>query len=586
MVVDVQLPHSSFQHEVRNVSNFPAIMVQDALAELLEHDPDKALAAAKELRTTNWLSHPVRAEAIAAGDIPVPYGIFQDGTTWRGKGAGTRESVYCYYVSLAGSKKNHRRSVFIFRKDWACGESCGCPCKGRCTFNAFEHFLSWQVNWAADGRAPPTAYQGFPWTQKQRQLRAGSPRVQLQGKTVRFCLVEFRHDWDALSYAFGFPRPNQNLFCPFCPCLRDDMREPLAQTPYTHTSFMELLKPSALCLEVGEADLRSIFSSLKVDHRQDGMRGVVICKQKLDVFNLRSNAVFQLQLHDRLEIGGSLWDPYWSVEEVLLRCPGQSFTLHFWRRSASHRFSFLSPLLSAKGVTYEMLMLGTLHTLDLGVTARLNGFAMIAMLKAGTVFGNGKDLKGMGLGINKLSAQMRSWQRSPLVRKTLGKKRAFMQRLTLKMLCYKSPRSTGHLKSKAIESRQLLLFVYRLLSRRSARSIPGRKHLVKAARSLIQVYNHMRLRDRNVDSDKLERLLGQVCASCKKAKMPLLPKHHLAQHFGLLSRRAGNPEFFSEFQDETYNALIVRLAQAIRRPDFAARIYVREHLLQRLLHRA
>ena len=52
----------------------------------------------------NWENHPDRIAGEAAGDICVPVGLFADGAAWKGKGAGTRESVLCFYVNILGER--------------------------------------------------------------------------------------------------------------------------------------------------------------------------------------------------------------------------------------------------------------------------------------------------------------------------------------------------------------------------------------------------------------------------------------------------------------------------------------------------
>ena len=69
----------------------------------------------------------------------------------------------------------------------------------------------------------------------------------------------------------------------------------------------------------------------------------------------------------------------------------------------------------------------------------------------------------------------------------------------------------------------------------------------------------------------------------KKAKVPLIPKFHIAQHLGHKARLVGNPKYVSEYLDESHNRLVVKLAQAASRADFSSRLLARERLLYDML---
>ena len=306
-LVEVQLPCAGFESEERQISSFSTALLQDVLAEELELDAERIVAEAAALNTPNWLSNSVRAEALAAGDLPIPYSLFEDGAAWKGKGAGTRDCVQCYFVSFVGSKRNRRRAIMVMRKDWACGLACGCPCRGRCTFGAYEHFLRWSADCAADGHVPPAFYGGSPWTKPGKISQAGQPRFKHNGKIVRFVLVEFRHDWDGMSYTFGFPRTNQDFFCPLCPCLKFDMHEPLTQPPHNHDSYMALVDLSRIIISVSAADLHLIMSVLRLDmQKNNGMHGWIISTATLKVWDYISGRGFELKRRDRLELGGTV----------------------------------------------------------------------------------------------------------------------------------------------------------------------------------------------------------------------------------------------------------------------------------------
>ena len=68
----------------------------------------------------NWENHPDRIAGEAAGDICVPVGLFADGAAWKGKGAGTRESVLCFYVNILGERWPYYVHIYILLCIYTC----------------------------------------------------------------------------------------------------------------------------------------------------------------------------------------------------------------------------------------------------------------------------------------------------------------------------------------------------------------------------------------------------------------------------------------------------------------------------------
>ena len=76
----------------------------DVLSQEFASRPDEIIAASS-LTTKNWADNPHRQAGEAAGDFCVGFGLFIDGAAWKGKGAGTRESVLAYYVNILGERE-------------------------------------------------------------------------------------------------------------------------------------------------------------------------------------------------------------------------------------------------------------------------------------------------------------------------------------------------------------------------------------------------------------------------------------------------------------------------------------------------
>ena len=433
------------------------------------------------------------------------------------------------------------------------------------------------MHWAADGRGPPQNYMGHDWSDSGRIAEIDQPRLMWQGRRVRFLILECRNDWDQYSTSWGMPKTNQKFACWFCPCKKSQLHCPRGELPatYTHTTYMEAIEKSRRVVAVDSNDLDRIFLQLGFDYREDGMHGRVIGRN-IEVLDVRSGELVLLKKWSRLEVGGCIWDTHSTVGELKL-IAGPPYLLYFWQNHESRSFCHISAVIEAPGMSFEKLMIGDLHTLDLGVSARIIGRICAGVLRAGARFRNPSTEAGMEAGCRLLSRALQQHYSSQPFRKKISR----ISRLTLKMLQCTSSTAQGHLKAKAMETRQVLPFAYRLIRTSEA---PHKPALMAAAKALLEAYELMRGRRRTIDSDRLEMLLESVNNHCKAAGVKLIPKFHLARHLGELSRRAGNPAAFSEYLDETKNSLIVNMARAsvFGRASFSGRLLARDQLLAKM----
>lgn len=158
----VQIPIIDEESAARVWYDSPVASLGSLLADQFLRAPEALIQEASALGIQNWTGHAVKASAEAAGDWAIPFGMFVDAAAWKGKGAGTRDSLICWYVNLIG--RSTRRTVFTLRKDIMCGECCGCSCKGRCTIDSFERHFAWQCDQASPLPAPfpfPFAFPAF-----------------------------------------------------------------------------------------------------------------------------------------------------------------------------------------------------------------------------------------------------------------------------------------------------------------------------------------------------------------------------------------------------------------------------------------
>ena len=152
-LVNVSVP--LVENGTRYIAEHPVQPMAHLLRDMFLERPEAHLEFAAGLKSPAWINHSVRLDCQRMGDICLPYGLFVDAAAWRGKGAGTRDSLENYMINLLGEPDSNRRAVTTIRKDCLCGlESCKCPCRGRCSLDALERAICWLGDWAADGVNP------------------------------------------------------------------------------------------------------------------------------------------------------------------------------------------------------------------------------------------------------------------------------------------------------------------------------------------------------------------------------------------------------------------------------------------------
>lgn len=273
----------------------------------------------------------------------------------------------------------------------------------------------------------------------------------------------------------------------------------------------------------------------------------------LSVQCLKQRCQVELRKWDRLEIGGSIMRDLHCTINELLSSNNDVVDLRFWRQGTSHNFSHISPIMEVAGFQFEYVMIDTLHTIDLGVGPRLAGVALQRILQHGKCFQNNSSELGMALGCSELTAALARWKTGPGVAQRLCRSYNF-KTFKLKTL------SKGHLKAKGMQCRVLLPFVRWLLMSKKCKGVPHRLHMLRAISSLCQALACMR--SANFSPARLGALLEIVHHSSVKASVPLLPKFHMSRHLAQLSMRAGSPESYSCYRDESHNRNIVTMAKA------------------------
>lgn len=237
---------------------------------------------------------------------------------------------------------------------------------------------------------------------------------------------------------------------------------------------------------------------------------------------------------------------------------------------------------------FEYLTVDTLHTFDLGCSAVANGHAIACLLRSGAFGESGTSgtvlglKKSLGVFNSKLKKYYRSIPTSELA------KTSKIGRLTLKNLNLgKSLNSYAVLHAKGAECRHLVPFVAKLVRRHrhvlEEKGFRGRA-LHNAFKALQRFYGQLQAQPRDMGeagSRELTETTLRFMRSCKRARMHLIPKFHMAYHCARQSQASGNPSYYSCFEDESYNRDIGRIIASCHRELFAARVLSKTWLLER-----
>ena len=79
-----------------------ANLLADVLMQEFQRAPEEIIEFAASLRIPNWLEHSIRQAH--PNDLCLPYGLFVDAAAWKGKGAGTRDSVLAWFCNVLSQK--------------------------------------------------------------------------------------------------------------------------------------------------------------------------------------------------------------------------------------------------------------------------------------------------------------------------------------------------------------------------------------------------------------------------------------------------------------------------------------------------
>ena len=289
----------------------------------------------------------------------------------------------------------------------------------------------------------------------------------------------------------------------------------------------------------------------------------------------------------RLVLGGDIWRSPWELEDLIV-----PFTIVFLRVVKGTAISGMS-IMSCFGegfhnhwiefFTIDMFVDCRLHTVDLGVSSRFVGTAVLCALRL-NVFGledtvlKSRLVKGVWRVKKSLPAYYNRTDASVMGDKNCTR----IKTLTLKKF---GNLRTPCLKAKGAETKDLVAFSVELLLRLGDRATVRSHRLLQAGRHLLQWYalckEHARFMPINAKVELFNAAVNHVVLY-KKAGGHLVYKHHALLHLTQLVCSHGNPSYFHTYQDEHENGLMARVGEIVHASTFAISCFERIHLQQRL----
>ena len=343
----------------------------------------------------------------------------------------------------------------------------------------------------------------------------------------------------------------------------------------THAECEQGVSRTKVVVKLNLESVEHLWPCLTMDTRKTGMRGrtIGLNLQYQDV----TGAPVVLQKHDRLELGGSVTDIHNEAQE--LQPKEGAYELVVFRKHADVPLTKWSPLFAAPFFKYSMLTVDVLHCFDLGVCQCLHGHLLKQLLLCGALGNSEHTVVGFKAGLKRHNRLLRNHYRSlssEQLRQTTK-----VQRVTLKMLGLgKSLARTAILHVKGHEGRCLTPFMDRL-ARQHQGMLPQGPHLAKSCQRLTQFYNMLGAFGWTLTQDESTRLTTTVlrmCKSAQRAGVHLTPKWHQAVHVAAQSGAAGNPAFYSAYEDESMNKSLRDIIKACAWKDCAGRLLSRFRL--------
>jgi hypothetical protein len=478
-----------------------------------------------------YLQHPV--VLANESDEPVcPVSIFIDGVPYS-----HTDSVIGFWIIDEILLTRHL--ICALRKSVCC--SCGC--RGWCTIQMVFRWLVWSLVSMASGVYPPLRHDNCPYdpTDVKRSGLAGTPLAR------KSCVMYVKADWAELSGTFGLAAWNDGLRpCPKCNASPDALFRVAGMSPAgtpwvlnTHEDYDAACTRCEIVVRLDAATHQAILALLRYDRRDHGSRGRALTA---------AAPALQLLAGDRLVESDDLLDV--GDFDSLFAFP---VTVKFWRRSNETIARNRNPLLNAAiGVTLASLTGDVLHVLYLGVMQVYCRRVVWLLLTCGAwgIHSTMSQTIASGMIVCRQSlANFYTRRHGTYPREKLTR----ISNLSKKHLGDNSDRAC---KLKGAQTWGFFLFLLDMLRPRAGALGSEAQKLLRAGEALLTMVSTWRAAGPRLSVTKLQLAVdcwSTFCRLTAEFEDMLIPKRHMMSHLVVSATWFGNPNLYSNFEDESLN---------------------------------
>lgn len=546
----VLVPQHRKYDESRSIHSMVVQVPHEELWKEVELDPSAANGPADPEWTDAYLSHPVvRAHP---GETVMAYAFYLDGISF------TRtDSILGLFIYSLHTLKRHL--VAVLRRS----QMCKCGCRGWCSLFPIFSMMKWSIDCLASGLWPSRPHAGEWGPNDSERASKADQKFGFYG-----ALLHLKGDWSEFSHTLGFADWSSKLHCClFCTATKESR--------YNVAGFSALGSPwqtvrdsdiDAACRrceiwkDLTADQYKLVKAALQYDKSKGGGAGRALIKDM---------PTLGLEKGDRLE-------PHPGMPDVAQFDDAKVFPYRalFWRRANETRTRHRNPLFDPSvGVGVGVLMVDKLHTLHLGPAQVWVCHALWAAITSDAFSTGAKGDQLYALSMQHIKNLLWAWYKKAR-RERPNEQITEVQDLTVAMLGGRP--LTQSLKTKAAETKGLVPFTLDLLKTyRHQFAEPTINDLISAGEALNKYFELLASSPRRVPLNILQEMYDTVkmhLTMCKRAGVPMKPKHHLLLHLVERTAKNGNPGYYSTFADEGINRLLKKVGQAAHRSVWEARV--------------
>lgn len=533
----------------RSVFLLPVRAPHEELVAEIEADPGILRAAREEAWPPSYWGHPTVRTAMDE-EVVLPCALYVDGvpTTKRDGVTG----FWCYNLVSC-----QRHLLAVLRKS----ELCKCGCKGFCSIWAVFQMLFWSFKALADGVWPSRGPFG-------ERFPAGSERLRRSGTAFpcKAVLLQVKGDWLEFTSTFGMANWRTAVApCFMCHCTTSNMYEFMQFAPGSNTfppaSASDYAAACAGCritTMISRADHADLKASLRYDKRKVGARGRAVQKDIPSLGLLRN---------DRLEPTPSAPDPG-RFEEIA----DFPTTAVFWRRASETRVRRHNPLMDLPGMGPHLFCVDALHTLYLGPARDWVASVFWLCITSKTFWPQGGDLdETSAMTMLQLRQHLTKWY-SDWSHHNPGQQLTQVDNLDVGML---GPRDRPMMSTKGAETKGLIEFSMHILDKYRAPLGARARPLFRCGEAIRELVSVMDTAPRVMRPNDVQRFHDAFLTLARfwvEAGLTRKPKMHLLMHLVGGCGFAGNPGWFTTFEDESLNKALANVCRAAHRANFELRV--------------